>query len=174
MRSPRSSTVLLLAALLAATPHAAAAQAAPTVVLLVRHGEKVSEEADPPLTEAGRERARALAALVRDAGLDRVLSTDYQRTRDTAAPAAAAAGVEVELYDGGRLAELAAELKASPGRRVLVVGHSNTTLDLVRLLGGEPGNPMDAEEYDRLYVLTLDPGGTTSTLLLRYGRPFRR
>ena len=158
---------------LALLPGAAAAQEAPAVVVLVRHAEKADAPADdPPLTSAGTERARLLAGLVADLRLDRVLSTDYERTRATAAPAAARAGVDVELYDPRRLDLLAQELRRAAGRRVLVVGHSNTTPELVRLLGGEPGPPIhEPSEYDRLYVVTLPESGPATTLVLRFGSP---
>ena len=178
LRAPVRLALLLLS--LAASAPAAWAQATgePTVVFLVRHAEKAAAPAaDPPLTDEGAERARLLAQLLGDAGLDAVLSTDTERTRATAAPTAEAAGRDVGLYDPRRLDELAARLRAlaGAGERTLVVGHSNTTPELVRLLGGEPGTAIDEPaEYDRLYVLTLPAGGPTTTLLLRYGRPFHR
>jgi hypothetical protein len=53
-----------------------------------------------------------------------------------------------------------------------VVGHSNTTTELVTLLGGEPGTEIEeSSEYDRLYILTINPSGVT-TLLLRYGSEY--
>lgn len=51
-----------------------------------------------------------------------------------------------------------------------MVGHSNTTPELVSILGGEPGPPIDeASEYDRLYVLVPAPEGDTVTIRQRYG-----
>ena len=61
---------------------------------------------------------------------------------------------------------LAATLRSTPGRH-LVVGHSNTTPALVELLGGDSGGPIDEAEYDRFYVLTLHPGGSVTTVVLR-------
>lgn len=143
-----------------------------TVLFLVRHAEKAAEPPeDPPLTAEGRRRADVLAGLLADAGLDAVWSTDYERTRATAAPVAEGQGLGVELYDPRDLAVLAATLR-DRGGRALVVGHSNTTPALVEALGGEPGPPIDeAAEYDRLYVLTLTRNGPVTTLL-RFGRPF--
>jgi len=57
-----------------------------------------------------------------------------------------------------------------PGRH-LVLGHSNTTPQLVEALGGEPGAPIEEMEYDRLYIVTL-MDGRTSTVLLRFGSPY--
>ena len=159
---------MLLLALCAALPAVGTAADEPATVFLVRHAEKVAESDDPALNEAGQERAEALAALLRDAGIEAVYSTDYARARDTATPLAALLRLELTLYDPAKLEDLAADLRRR-GSRCLVVGHSNTTPDLVALLGGDPGTAMDEEsEYDRLYVVTIGPGGGVSTVLLRY------
>ena len=114
-------------------------------------------------------RARQLSNLLRDSGLGAIYSTDFVRTLETAEPLASALGLRVRLYDWDALNALAEELTAIPGRR-LVVGHSDTTPELVELLGGEPGAPIDeASEYDRLYVVTVAPDGKVTTVLLRYG-----
>lgn len=138
----------------------------PTVVFLVRHAEKEAG-GDPELTKTGCARAEELARTLRDAGIEHVHSTDYARTRATAAPIAERLGLEVELYDPRALPTFLDSVRASGGRH-LVVGHSNTTPQAVALLGGEPGEPIvEATEYDRLYAVTLGPEGSVSTLLLR-------
>jgi phosphohistidine phosphatase SixA len=138
------------------------------VVFLVRHAEKADAGRDPELTEAGRQRASELAQVLRDANIDRIHSTNYIRTRDTAAPLAAMLDLKPEVYDPTQLAEFAQTLKQQ-GQRHLVVGHSNTTPELVRLLGGEPGSPIEeSSEYDRLYIVTVDESGV-ATVLMRYG-----
>jgi len=143
-----------------------------SVIFLVRHAEKTDDGRDPPLSDAGRQRVSELAHVLRDAGITRVYSTDYVRTRDTAAPVASVLGVEVLLYDPRELENFAMELKRTTGRH-LVVGHSNTTPELTELLGGDGGTDIDEPgEYDRLYVVTLASDGGVRTLLLRYGKPF--
>lgn len=145
-----------------------------TVVFLVRHAEKSSGAAggasqDPGLTEAGRDRARALARVLGPAGITAIHSTDYRRTLGTARPLADALGREVTIYQPDELEALAERLRGTGGRH-LVVGHSNTTPELVSMLGGEPGPPIDEEcEYDRLYVLVLEPDRTATTIRQRYG-----
>lgn len=133
-------------------------------VYLVRHAEKVLGVDDPALTAEGQARADALAERLADAGLTHIHSSDTKRTRDTAAPIAQATGLEVKLYDPRDLPAMAAQLKATPGRH-LVVGHSNTTPPLAGLLGAEPGaDIVEATEYDRLYVIEITPGGTTGRI----------
>jgi broad specificity phosphatase PhoE len=152
-------------------PAAAAAPAAggERLVVAVRHAEKVDDGTrDPALTEAGLERARALAALLTDEGVERVLSSDFIRTRDTAAPAATAAGVEIEIYDPRDIPGLAEALLAASERVILVVGHSNTTPTLVAELTGQPADPMPEEEYDRLYRVIIRPGGFAAARVERY------
>lgn len=143
---------------------------APGLLFLVRHAEAEHEPGgDPPLTDAGIRRAHRLANLLRDAGLEAVHTTDYRRTRGTAAPIAEATGLDPVLYDGRALETLAAWLLRSGGRR-LIVGHSNTTPELVRLLGGEAGSEIAPDEHDRIYLIVLDGRGglIKPTTLLRY------
>ncbi len=170
LRSTYRLLLLLILIGLGSWAAGATAQSPTTVVYLVRHAEKLDDSADPPLTEAGVERARLLQRTLVDAGITRVLSSDYQRTRDTASPLAERLGLEVEIYDPRALDDLAERIRSEPGR-YLVSGHSNTTPALVERLGGDPGEPIrEADEYDRLYVLSVGPEGTT-TVLLRYGSP---
>lgn len=141
----------------------------PLVVFLVRHAEKVDSSRDPELSAEGRDRAAALARALRDTGIEHVHSTDFIRTRTTAAPVAEALGLEVEIYDPRNMPDFIQQLRHMGGRH-LVVGHSNTTPGAVQLLGGEPGGPIEeASEYDRLYVVTVDAEGQVSTVLMRFG-----
>ncbi len=145
----------------------------PLVVFLVRHAEKVDASEDSKLSNAGNARAASLAATLHDAGVEYVHSTDFIRTRKTASPVATQRGVKVDLYEVGDLPALVEQLKSKGGRH-LVVGHSNTTPELVELLGGEPGSKIQENEYDRLYVVTIDRDGVASTVLIRFGDVFVR
>lgn len=137
-----------------------------SVVYLVRHAEKADTGKDPELTDTGKQRAEALARLLKDAGVTHIWSTEYKRTKGTAEPLSARSRVKIETYDPSRLGEFATRLKSIPGRH-LVVGHSNTTPGLVQALGGDPGQAMPDTEYDRFYVVTLGPN--IATIQLRFG-----
>jgi phosphohistidine phosphatase SixA len=172
---PMLPTALVLSVLMLPRPDLPAQEpVVVTTVFLVRHAEKEQDGSrDPALTPAGRERATALADLLEEAGLTAIYATDFRRTRDTAAPLAERLGLPVTLYGARELVGLAAGLKRTPGR-YLVSGHSDTTPNLVVLLGGEPGPPFVEEGgNDRLYILTLQPDGRAETVVLRYGKRFR-
>jgi broad specificity phosphatase PhoE len=146
------------------------AAAGVTTVYLVRHAEKHSDSRDPHLTDAGRARAEALAARLDGESLTAILTTNYQRTRETAAPVSKRQGIKPRFYDPGRLPELALSLQQQNGA-ILVVGHSNTTARLAELLGAPDfGRINEANEHDRLYVLALEGDRLISARLERYGK----
>ena len=158
----------------------AAIPAPPAFVILVRHAEKAEAPPDdPPLTEAGRARARALSIALRDAGVTAIVTSDALRTRETAGPIADALRIApraVGLGSGGieaHVAAVAAEVRRHPGEVVLVVGHSDTIPDLIRSLGGERLPRVHGVEFDDLFVLV--PGADGARLIRsRYGPPVTR
>jgi phosphohistidine phosphatase SixA len=168
-----AAALVLLTLTNAASATSVSAQQEPVVVYLVRHAERAEDGTnDPPISQAGQDRARLLADLLRDAGVTRLHTTDLKRTRQTGAPLAEALVLEMSTYDPRDLLAFAARLRASPGRHV-VFGHSNTTPALVEALGGDPGGPIADGEYDRLYAVVIPAEGPVSTLLLRFGAAWR-
>ena len=143
------------------------------VVYLVRHSERAEDGTnDPPISREGQERSDLIAALLQDARVTHIHTTDFKRTRATGAPTADMTGLGMTLYNPRDLAGFADELRTMPGRH-LVLGHSNTTPQLVEALEGEPGTPIQEMEYDRFYIVTLTDAGA-STVLLRFGSPYER
>ena len=152
-----------------AKPADAEAVEVQATIYLVRHAEKVLGVQDPNLTEAGFARAAALVGKLSDVEINYVHSTDYARTRQTAQPVADDKWLPLQIYDPSDLESFAAQIIEAGGTH-LVVGHSNTTPDLVAALGGEPGEEIDeAGEYDRLYIVQVLRTGGAQTELLRYG-----
>jgi phosphohistidine phosphatase SixA len=160
------------AALLFLSLTAGAASAQP-VVYLVRHAERADAGtaaakmtgADPELSAAGQSRAAALAAVLKDARISAIYTTEYKRARDTAEPFARAAGVPVTVVSSKDAAGLVEKVKSATGN-VLVVGHSNTVPDMITALGVAEPVTIGEGEYDRLFVVVR---GTPPTLLrLRY------
>jgi broad specificity phosphatase PhoE len=68
------------------------------MVIVVRHAERADDGAsaatsmagspDPELSEVGKARAQKLATMLADAGVVAIYTTEYRRTKDTAAPLA--------------------------------------------------------------------------------------
>jgi broad specificity phosphatase PhoE len=143
-------------------------------VFVVRHAEKASDANEPsvPLSAAGSERARKLAALLRDAGISAIYSTDTVRTRATVEPLAKLLGLQIRVYaasgpDGKiDLAPLARRLASENARDVvLVVGHSNTIAPLLSGLGAKESIQIPDADYDNLFLLI--PRAAGPPLLLR-------
>ncbi len=165
-----------LVALLALAPitRGQGTPAGSTTVIIVRHGERAAEPAaDPGLTPAGSARAELLAELVKDAGVQAVMSTQFQRTRLTVAPTAAKLGLTNEVIDARapQHARIVADsiLAKHRGQTVLVAGHSNTVPDIVAALGAPKPAAICDDGYDNLFVVTIPPTGAASVVRLHYG-----
>lgn len=152
------------------------AHAAVTTYVIVRHAEKAADDPrDPSLSAAGQARAARLARLLADgtlaqAPLAAAYATQFRRTRQTAAPAAAARGIPVTSYDAALPGDaLAGQLRLGPaGGTVLVVGHSNTVPGIVAALCGCAVAPIGDADYDNLYRVRIDARGAASMAHSRY------
>ncbi len=141
------------------------ASAQTRMIYLTRHAEKASANGDPALTAEGVARAQGIAELLMQAKITHIFSTNYVRTKQTAQPLSSALALPVQSYDPGKQAQFAKLLLAQTGN-TLVVGHSNTIPDLIRLLGGDPGPDIADTEFKRLYQLAVGTDGSVTTTLL--------
>lgn len=124
-------------------------------IYLVRHADKVSDDPDAPLSDAGRRRAECLAATLADAHIDKIYVSDLQRTQQTAAPLAKMLHLTPVAMPLGKPLELSGALRAEKAANVLVVWHGATLPGILRALGGPEVPPIAETEYDRFYILTL-------------------
>lgn len=141
------------------------------MVIVVRHAERADDGAspgtsmtaspDPELSAAGKARAQKLAAMLGDAGITAIFTTEYRRTKDTGAPLAAKTGVAAEVVLARDAAALIAKIKSHKTGAVLVVGHSNTVPAVVKALGGSIVTMAD-DEYDSMYFVAAN--GTTTRI----------
>ena len=131
-------------------------------IYLVRHADKVSEDTDSPLSEAGLTRAKCLAKTLEDAQIQQIFTSDLQRTQQTAAPLAEKLAPEA----GGRPDRQAGRpdqaIRSSKARSVLVVWHDATLPGILRALGAPEIVPIAHTEYDRFFILTLAGDGKNS------------
>ncbi len=143
---------------------------------IVRHAEKAAPVAsdpalskDPPLTKAGTDRANALLARLRDAGISQIFSTNYIRTQSTAAPLAVNLELEIQLYDTVDQAFIH-RLK-SLKENVLVVGHSNTIDDIINgLVPAAHMTDLSEAVYDNLFIIKRR-GNRFQLVREKYGKP---
>lgn len=155
--------------LLAICAMMAAVMAEAQMVIVVRHAERADGGAgstaamttgnDPELSEAGKARAQKLAAMLADAGVVAIYTSEFRRTKDTAAPLAAKIGVKAEAVPSREAAALISKIKGHTGGAVLVVGHSNTVPQVIKALGGSAVTMAD-DEYDSIYFVAAN--GTTT------------
>lgn len=127
---------------------------------LVRHAEKQTDQgSDPELTTAGKHRSQRLATWFKDKDIEDIWSSDYKRTHDTAKPLVDSSGLDLSIYDPRNLATLSGQLLQIEHNAV-IVGHSNTTPELARLLCNCEVDDMEESEYDRLIVISVVDGET--------------
>jgi phosphohistidine phosphatase SixA len=142
-----------------------------TTFICLRHAETTGVGTDPVLSTIGLARAETLKRIMGNVALKAVYSTDYNRTRQTAAPTATDKGLSVQLYNPANLNGLADGILASHhGEAVLVLGHSNTTPSLLNVLVGQNlyAN-LPETEYDNLFMVTVFEKGRANVLHLKYG-----
>ena len=166
--------MLALGTLLSAA--SAGAQGGP-LVILVRHAEKEATPADDPsLTAAGAERAKALDAALAFSGVTAIITTEFKRTRETAAPLATRRGITAEVVPArgqaaaAQIQSVVAAIRKHPGGVVLVVGHSNTIPAIIAALGGERMRDLCDPDYDNLFIVATS-GTETRLVKSRFGAP---
>lgn len=129
-------------------------------VWVVRHAEKDVSDAkdrDPDLSPAGAKRAEALMKKLKGQKIDSIFTTDYKRTKLTGFPLADRIGISLKTYDPANATQLATGLKTNAvGKKILIVGHSNTVLELIEAFGGKrPLAKLSDDDYDYIFELTI-------------------
>jgi len=124
---------------------------------LARHAEKQTDIKNPPLTSCGKARAKQLATLLSTANVKSIYSTSYQRTMSTASPLSKIQNIAIKNYDPRKLEQFALHLKQRK-ENALIVGHSNTTPELTRLLSDKKIDVMSENDYQVLYQVNFHAG----------------
>lgn len=179
VRAARRRRSLTLFAAVALIAQASAAEPR-TVVYVVRHAEKASEpQRNPGLTRPGSERATALARALAGVELTGIITSQFARTRATAAPVAMATGIEPVViryrpgdFEAHGQAVAAGIRERFPGGVVLVVGHSDTVPWIILALGGPSMEALCEEtEFASLFELVVEAGAPTRMKRSAYGVP---
>ena len=124
-------------------------------IYFVRHADKISEDTDAPLSEAGRKRAECLANTLAGAQIEQIFTSDLQRTQQTAAPLAEKLHLMPKAVPISKPDELTEAIRSSKAANVLVVWHDATLAKIMRALGAPEITPIAHTEYDRFFILTL-------------------
>ena len=136
-----------------------------SVYYFIRHAEKDRSDStnkNPSLTIQGLERANKWAVFFKDKNIAAVYSTNYIRTQQTALPIAKEQNIEIISYTAK---ELISEkfIANNKGKNIVIVGHSNTTPELVNsLLGERKYKDIADSENNNLFVVTLNKNKTTA------------
>ncbi|MFK7948186.1 MAG: YHS domain-containing (seleno)protein [Saprospiraceae bacterium] len=148
------------------------AQDSVTTIILVRHAEKVQDGTkNPTLTKDGILRSIQLAYMLRADSIAGVFSTNYERTIKTAEPTANFHDLPVLKYSPRNHEVFINNLLMQyRGKKVLVVGHSNTIPNIVQILTGKPQWQIKDYIYNDLFVVTVVNKGEGQLLHLKYGK----
>ena len=140
-------------------------------IFLVRHADKVSDESDALLSDAGHRRAECLAKTLADAHIQQIYTSDLQRTQQTAAPLAEQLHLRPVAIPLSKLDDLIAAIRSEKAANILVVWHDATLPKILRALGAPEIPPIAHTEYDLFFILTFDGGMKNSNprfTVLRY------
>jgi phosphohistidine phosphatase SixA len=179
----RNLTVIALLILPALFLQTAVAQEdfKPTTVYLVRHAEKEDEpRQDPPLRKEGVTRSQELARLLGAAGIKAIYTSQFARTKLTAEPLAGKLGLTVtsislksnptnpRLIAEESTAEIVNKILGRAGESALVVGHSNSVPDVIKMLGADVVPTIDERKFDDLFIVTVYAKGKAKVVHLKY------
>lgn len=175
----KSVFLLVVAALLLVVPQE---EFKPVTVYLIRHAERADEpRQDPPLTEKGTLRSQELARILQNANIKTIITSQYARTKLTAEPLSKKLNIPVtsislslspsnpRMISEQSTAEVTNKILERSGESVLVIGHSNSIPDVIKMLGGDVAPVIDEKKFDDLFVVTVYAKGKAKVAHLKYG-----
>lgn len=136
-------------------------------IYISRHAERLNESDTTSLSVAGLKRARALADRLANERIDSIYITPYRRTEQTAAPLAARLNLPLAKYPTSPVTAITGRLRKLRNKNALVVGHSNTILEIAKGLGTTPSiQKIEHAAYQNLLFIRLrhSPFGTKAQL----------
>jgi len=139
-----------------------------TSVYLIRHAEKVrtdTNEKDPLLNKNGILRAQKWSEIFEKIDIDNILSTNTRRTISTVIPTSDKKKLKIEIYKPEDI-NYEAFLKGNNGKKVLIVGHSNTIPETTNILIKENFyNQIEDNNNSNLYFVNICDGVISHELL---------
>ena len=178
----KRKTLVLITFLLCVVTALAQDDFKPKTVFLIRHAEKEDEpRQDPPLKKEGVVRAQELARLLGGTGIKAIYTSQFARTKLTVEPLATKLGLTATAISlrsnpanprqiaEESTTEVVNKIMERPGENVLVVGHSNSIPDVIKMLGGDVVPTIDERKFDDLFIVTVYAKGKAKVTHMKYG-----
>lgn len=141
-----------------------------TTVILIRHAERLATPGnnDPHLSAAGKARAQLLLHVLDQAEVSAIYTSEFIRTKETAQPLAEALGLSP--IEASEAQDIKKDILLNhAGKTVLVVGHTNTVPEVIRLFGDNSGHEIDDSEFDNMFIATVLSEDRVRVTRLKYG-----
>ena len=125
---------------------------------LIRHAEKLridKTERNPKLNENGILRAEKWKEVLKNINLDKIYSTNYNRTIETANPTSKSQNIDITIYSPSNI-NYRNFKEINKGKKVLIVGHSNTIPNFVNgLIEKNFYDQIDDLNNSNLYLINI-------------------
>ncbi len=144
-----------------------------TTFIVLRHAEKADNSKDTNLSADGLSRANELKKTLGPVDVNAIYSTPYNRTKQTVMPLATEKKITITEYQANKpYEEVVKELIAvHHGQTVVIVGHSNTVPEILKVLSNNSFNVTISEnQFDNLFVVTLTDGQKPQVVTMKYGK----
>src|SRR5262249_657992 len=142
--------------------------------ILVRHAEKVIDPSntDVDLSPEGQARARELARIFADTGINAIYATQLKRTQQTVKPLPDRLGLPINQVDWKKTTDLVTQIRTQhSGETIFIAGHNNTVPEIIAALGGPQYPIIPESEFDNLFVVTIYRTGKAKVVKMKYGQP---
>ncbi len=135
---------------------------------LIRHAEKLridKTERNPKLNEKGILRAEKWKEVLKNINLDKIYSTNYNRTIETAKPTSNSQNIDIEIYSPSNI-DYRNFKEVNKEKKVLIVGHSNTIPNFVNgLIEKDFYDQIDDLNNSNLYLVNICDNNVSHQLL---------
>ena len=139
-----------------------------TSIYLLRHAEKIrtdENERNPLLNKIGLLRAKKWSEIFKKIDIDKILSTDTKRTISTVIPTSEEKKLKIDLYKPENI-NYDSFLIENKGKKVLIVGHSNTIPETTNILiKNKIYNQIEDNNNSNLYYVNICDGIISHELL---------
>ena len=138
------------------------------VIYFMRHAEQMLDVEDPPLTDAGHQRAKAWGDILGKAGIKVVYTSLKQRTQQTGDLIAKALDIPMESIPRSDVTGLVDRLRNRGDDAALIISHIRTIPKIFDELGVSADAEIPRDEYGNLIIIVLERQNDPLVLRLHY------